>query len=468
MVIVRMRFTNFALQLKLSRLIRIQKNCLTTMTPEEAGKRAHEMARDLMKRKTNNLHMNSILAHAGLESLNGGCDDGFRNMAMSPPLHVATTYTRPPDGNYGENDHIYIREGNPTRLLLENAMFKLETLGGAAITEPCSSFAFSSGMMAASSIILSHDSPVHVILPTDLYHGVSTVLMRVFSRFNVTSEHVDIANDIEALQRAVSNNVEQKNVIIWIESPSNPLCHVVDIKRVCETINNDKVTIVVDSTLAPPVITQPLRLGADMVMHSATKYLGGHSDALCGIVTASPWSERGKQLSKKLKETQTYVGGVASTFDSWLVLRGLRTLRIRVEQQCLSALRLATFLKDQQGVFKVYYPGLTDSENPAQHEVAQHQMMKDGNVLFGGVLSVEMESESKAYALAGALQLINRATSLGGTETLIEHRASIEPAERQTSPKGLLRISVGLEDPEDLINDMKCALEIVNEIHADH
>jgi cystathionine gamma-synthase len=443
-------------------LRQISTRYLATITPEEAGQKAYELAQQLLKNEKGQLQLSSILAHAGLESLNETYNSECRNMAMSPPLHMSTTYTRPPNGRYHESDSVYSRVDNPTRLLLEATMFQLETHGRDPETDICSSFAFSSGMMAASSIILSHQSPVHVILPKDLYHGVTTVLNSVFDRFNVTTEHIDLANDIEALQKSVAG---KSNVIVWIESPSNPLCHVIDIKAVCEAVQNANVTVVVDSTLAPPVITQPLHLGADLVMHSATKYLGGHSDALCGIVTASPWTDKGKQLAGKLQQTQTCVGGVASSFDSWLVLRGIRTLNTRVEQQCSTAIILAKFLEEQEGVYKVYYPGLPNPDNLKAYEVAKRQMTKGQKKLFGGLLSVEMDSESKAYALAGALQLIQRATSLGGTETLIEHRASIEPATNQTSPKGLLRISVGLEDPEDLINDLIFALNIANEIH---
>ncbi len=378
----------------------------STMTPEEAGQRAYELARELVQKSSSSspnaaVHIDTLLAHAGLldsaktDAVGGG---GIRNVPMSPPLHVATTYTREPDGTYNNGDAIYIREDNPTRLLLEQTMYQLETHGGPATDAECSTFAFASGMMAASSIILSHRAPVHVILPKDLYHGVSTSLAVVFERFNVTTSRVDIAKDISGITQHVNDN-KDKNIILWMETPSNPLCEVVDISGVCELVRDYKnVTTVVDSTLAPPVITQPLRLGADIVMHSATKYLGGHSDALCGIVTTSPWTEKGIELTPKLKKTQTYIGGVASTFDSWLVLRGLRTLRTRVEKQCSTALQLATFLNDQKGVRKVYYPGLLLDDNPNHHEVAKRQMIQGNNkTLFGGVLSVEMESESMAY-----------------------------------------------------------------------
>jgi cystathionine gamma-synthase len=487
------------------------------MTPEEAGKLAYEMASKVRmtgqrtasttsttidphpSSSSTNLHIDSLLAHAGIATNTANAttsivnDDKayeeFVNIPMSPPLHLSTTYTRPPDGHYQSCDLIYIREDNPTRLLLESTIFQLETHGGNADSNSTfdfdindipssptvnSSFAFSSGMMAASAIILSHSSSIHVILPKDLYHGVSSVLKNVFTRFNVTVSHIDISTeDLTELQNEViSKSAEVNDIIVWIETPSNPLCNVIDITKVCTLVSKCKnnITTVVDSTLAPPICTQPLKFGADIVIHSATKYLGGHSDALCGVVTTSPWTKRGIALDSKVKQVQRSMGGVASTFDSWLILRGLRTLRYRFEQQCKNAMALASFLVNQKLLVKnVYYPGLSNPNYPHQHEIAKQQMSKsttdNETILYGGVLSVEMYTEQQAYAFAGAVQLIHRATSLGGTETLIEHRYSIEPVGHQTSPKGLLRISVGIENTIDLINDIQFALNIVSKMN---
>lgn len=451
-----------------------------SMTPEEAGRRAEAMARELFHNQSNNDgaiindgSMETVLAHAGLSDSS--------NAAMSPALHMATTYTRPSSGPYRPSDSKYTRMDNSTRLLLEREMARLETHGrtsqmaessssttfcernnrdAAAVATSC---AFASGMMAVSSIVLAHTAPLHVILPLDLYHGVSTVLMDIFSRFHVMVERVDLRNPA-ALESVLGSLSEETDVIVWIETPSNPLCHVIDIEATCDLvqrIRKSNTTTVVDSTLAPPVVTQPLHFGADLVLHSATKFLGGHSDVLLGVVTASPWTPRGRELGPRLREVQIAVGGVASAMDSWLTLRGLRTLSVRVQQQCDTAMALAHYLDRHSSVHAVHYPGLKQSSEPAAclHAVAERQM-KCGR--FGGVLSVELDSESKAMALAGALRTIQRATSLGGTETLIEHRASIEPPGRVTSPAGLLRISVGLEDPDDLINDLKTALDIMD------
>ena len=265
--------------------------------------------------------------------------------------------------------------------------------------------------------------------------------------------------DIAALKEALRK--QQGQVIVWMETPSNPLTQVIDIAATCQIIQqmtspNCTITTVVDSTLAP--LSQPLLHGADCVIHSATKYLGGHSDVLLGVSTCSPWTDRGRALGSRLQTVQTAVGGVASSLDCWLTLRGLRTLSTRWERQSRTAMQLAEHLLEQHhATAVVHYPGL--SSHP-QHAVARRQMKG----LFGGMLSVEFATETMAMAVAGALQTAHRATSLGGTETVVEHRASIEPAGRVTSPAGLLRISVGLEDADDLIQDFENAMAIAEEV----
>jgi cystathionine gamma-synthase len=201
-------------------------------------------------------------------------------------------------------------------------------------------------------------------------------------------------------------------------------------------------------------------------MHSGTKYMGGHSDVLLGIATASPFTEQGRRLGPLIRQTQIMVGGVASAMDSWLTLRGLRTLHVRVQRQCRTALELARYLEREKNkeaslVTAVHYPGL---ESHPKHHVAKRQMKNGG---YGGVLSVELNSEHVAMAFAGAMRTMHRATSLGGTETLIEHRASIEPEGRVVSPPGLLRISVGLENATDLIQDVDRALLITKQVQEE-
>jgi cystathionine gamma-synthase len=401
---------------------------------------------------------------------------------------------------------------NPTRLLLEKTICELECIdlqlptesitkssdddSRSATTHHPTSLAFASGLMAVTSILLAHSSPITVVMGDDLYHGTSTLFFDVFANHsNVRTIQVDMSQTssiVDTISQVASDSTTRKpqnndddnkittqhlkeNIIIWMETPSNPKCQIVDIEAICKAVQHIQqqesiqpyvtCTTVVDGTMSSPVLTRSLNLGADISLHSATKYLGGHSDALLGILTTSPVTERGRALQPILRKVQVEAGGVASPWDSWLVLRGLRTLAVRVERQCRSALQLAEYLETKRIdedrssslIHAVHYPGLTSHP---QHGVASRQM--EGG--YGGVLSLELTDEVAAMAFAGALQTIHRATSLGGTETLIEHRASIEPPERTVSPPGLLRISVGLEDPDDLIRDMEKAFTITADI----
>jgi len=429
--------------------------------------------------------MSTKLSHAGLSSNHGNDSSNDYNNPLSPPLDLATTYERPPSGDYGEGGLIYSRSCNPTRKLLEDAVGQLEIMSAATKSiDPSLSnlkernaptFAFSSGMAAVASLLLACKSPVKMLIPQDVYHGVPTQLHASLVDHGVAHESVDMTNCNEVHQK-IKESIEcdsSGTLVVWMESPSNPLCQVTDIEQVCSAVNehqrnhpneHSRIVTVVDSTWAPPCITQPLTLGADAVLHSGTKYLGGHSDVLLGTASCSPLTENGQWLGERLKSVQTSIGAVASPLDCWLTLRGLRTLHLRVERQCQTAIFLANYLNDHESVVKCHYPGL---ECHPQHAVAKKQMIGQkgsGSSAFGGMLSFEVESESMAMAVAGAVRIIRRATSLGGTETLIEHRASIEPAERRTSPPGLLRMSVGLEDAEDLRHDLEIALEVAREV----
>jgi cystathionine gamma-synthase len=405
--------------------------------------------------------MASLLSHAGMES-NGS----IKNIPMAPPLHTATTYTRPADGIYKEGQFVYSRMDNPTRLQLERAIFDLECIH--LSTPDCSSvtsFAFSSGLAAVTSIILAHSTPCTVLLPDDLYHGVSSLLLDVFSRHGVTVQHVDMRHT-ENVASAVAATDLSHEVIVWMETPSNPKCQVLDIASTCRAMEplrtSQVITTVVDGTMASPILTRPLELGADISFHSGTKYLAGHSDALLGLLTLSPTSARAVQLFEAMQTAQILGGAVASPWDSWLTLRGLRTLYLRVDRQCQTALALVQFLndnKDRLMIKDIHYPGL---KTHPQYEIAKEQMQGG----FGGVFSFEFHDEIVATAFAAALQTIHRATSLGGPETLIEHRASVEPPHRTTSPPGLLRVSVGLEDVNDLIDDFENAAKIAVAVTA--
>jgi cystathionine gamma-synthase len=369
-------------------------------------------------------------------------------------------------GRIGASALLLIYICNPTRKLLENEVYQLETAGMSVDTECTgSSTAYASGMAAVSSILMAYPKS-HLILPDDCYHGVPSQLVTVLNKHGILHTPVDMTkmDAVEQLVLKESQNSNNEVVIVWMETPSNPLAKVTDIQAICSRMKklkgkgDAKLVTVVDSTWAPPNITQPLTLGADAVMHSATKYFGGHSDLTMGLVTTSPMTENGRRLGQTLLDVQTTIGAVASPFDSWLCLRGMRTLSVRLQRQCQTAIELAIFLSGHSLVAKAHYPGLI--AHP-QHEVAKRQM-KGG--MYGGMLSFEVEDESTAMAVAGALNVIKRATSLGGTETLIEHRASIEPVGRVTSPPGLLRVSVGLEDLQDLRHDLDTALNIASNV----
>jgi cystathionine gamma-synthase len=270
----------------------------------------------------------------------------------------------------------------------------------------------------------------------------------------------------ENVASAVAATDLSHEVIVWMETPSNPKCQVLDIASTCRAMEplrtSQVITTVVDGTMASPILTRPLELGADISFHSGTKYLAGHSDALLGLLTLSPTSARAVQLFEAMQTAQILGGAVASPWDSWLTLRGLRTLYLRVDRQCQTALALVQFLndnKDRLMIKDIHYPGL---KTHPQYEIAKEQM--EGG--FGGVFSFEFHDEIVATAFAAALQTIHRATSLGGPETLIEHRASVEPPHRTTSPPGLLRVSVGLEDVNDLIDDFENAAKIAVAVTA--
>lgn len=391
------------------------------------------------------------------------------------------------DGGRGQ---IYGRTDNATREILEQTIGTLElmpycrakgggrTIQADAAKEP-ETVTCSSGMAAISTLLLAHPPPVHIILPEDVYHGVPTLLHTVLQHHGMRFSSVDMQSirKVEktvrqAAQRGGDESGQNKgSVVLWMESPSNPLLNIADVSALTslvERIRGDlaassssaprMVSTVVDSTLFPPPLSCPLLAGSDFVVHSATKYLGGHSDALLGVVTASPFSDVGQNLGPRIRQVQQVTGCQASAFDSWLVLRGMRTLHVRVERQCETALKVARFLENQPNVTRVHYPGLPSHSD---HNLASRIMPKG---LFGGVLSFEVADARYATAVAGAVRVIERGTSLGGTETLIEHRASIEPEERRVSPSGLLRMSIGLEEADDLIADLERALQVADEV----
>ncbi len=352
--------------------------------------------------------------------------------AVAPPIYLSTTFERDADGQYSRG-YVYSRDNNPNRQNLEECMSLLE--GGATAA------AFSSGMAATSSLFQALSTGDHVILPSDCYHGTSRLLYEVFSGWGLKVTSVDMT-DPEQVSEAVLPNTR----VIWTETPSNPVLKITDLAQVARIAHDAGALCVCDNTWASPVLQQPLALGADLVMHSTTKYLGGHEDVLGGVIV----SKEDSDFFQRIRLIQSLCGAVPSPFDCWLVLRGIRTLHVRMRAHSENAFRVASFLKEHPQVEAVHYPGLPDHPG---HAIATSQMSG-----FGGMLSFQVKGgKEAAFQVAGRVKLFVRATSLGGTQSLIEHRASIEGPNSET-PNNLLRVSVGLESVDDLIEDLAQAL----------
>jgi cystathionine gamma-synthase len=352
--------------------------------------------------------------------------------AVAAPIHLSTTFERDAEGNY-PHGYIYGRSANPNRQALEVALAALE--GGKEAA------AFGSGLAASSAVLQSLASGDHVVAPTDVYHGMTKLLREIYVRWGLDVTFVDMTN-LEAIKSAI----RPKTKLLWIETPSNPLLKITDIAAVAEIAHAAGAICACDNTWAP-IVQRPLDLGCDLVMHSTTKYLGGHSDVTGGAIIARTATD----FFARVREIQTTCGGVPSPFDCWLILRGMRSLPWRMRGHCENALKVATWLADHAQVQAVHYPALASH---AGHEIAARQMKA-----FSGMLSFEVRGgRESAMAVAAKTKLFIQATSLGGVESLIEHRASIKGEDPRT-PQGLLRLSVGLEHPDDLIEDLGQALE---------
>lgn len=355
--------------------------------------------------------------------------------ALIPPIHPSTTYERAADNSF-PNGRIYSRPENPTYATAAETITALE--GGA------DTLLFSSGMAAATAVFLALAPGDHVVAPKVMYWSLRAWLTDFATRWGLRVELVD-TTDLVALRAAVRQNETR---LVWIETPANPLWSVTDIAAASAIAKRAGALLAVDSTAASPVLTRPLELGADLVVHSATKYLNGHSDVVAGaVVTARKdefWSRIGAILTRN--------GAVLGPFEAWLLQRGLRTLFVRVRAQSASAHALAERLVAHENVREVLYPGL---EGFAGHAIAASQM-RGG---FGGMLSIRVKGgEAAAIATAARLRVWKRATSLGGVESLVEHRASVE-GPGTPAPSDLLRLSVGLEATGDLFDDLAQALE---------
>jgi len=360
--------------------------------------------------------------------------------AIVPPIHVATTYLRDPDNAYSTG-FVYGRPDNATVREAEGVIAMLEEAAAGALL-------FSSGMAAATAVVLSLDAGDHVVAPRVMYWAFRNWLATDARRHGITVDFVEM-DDLAAVRAAVRPGLTR---LVWAETPSNPLWTIVDIAAVAEIAHAAGARLVVDSTAASPFHTRPLTLGADIVMHSATKILNGHSDVVAGVLAGG----RDDAFWARLRRHRAMHGAILGPFEAYLLTRGLRTLPLRAAAQAAAAMDLAGRLSAHPCVARVLYPGLP--QHPG-HAVAARQM-DDG---FGYMLSVQVTGgAAAAIGTAARVGLWRRATSLGGVESLIEHRASIEGPDTPCPPD-LLRLSVGIEDPDDLYRDLDTALRAAGE-----
>ncbi len=352
--------------------------------------------------------------------------------AVTAPIHLSTTFERGADGEYPRG-FSYSREDNPNRRSLEQCLASLE--GGKE------ALAFSSGLAVVTAVVQGLEPGDHILAPDDVYWGLRKVIGEVFAKAGLETTYLDMT-DVPGVRAAIRPDTR----LLWLETPSNPLLKITNLAALGDIARKANVVTVCDSTFASPILQRPLEWNIDMVMHSTTKYISGHSDVIGGALI----TKFDNYLFERARKAQRYGGSVPSPFDCWLTLRGIETLPCRVRTQCESAMKIAAFLERHPSVEAVHYPGLPTHPG---HALAAQQMSA-----FGGMLSVRVHGGlEKAMAVAARTQLFIRATSLGGAHSLIEHRASVEGPQSRT-PQNLLRISIGLENPEDLIADLEQAL----------
>ena len=379
------------------------------------------------------------------KAVHSGQEPDVLTGSVSVPIYLTSTYAQESPGV--TKGFEYSRTGNPTRQALESSIASLESAKFG--------LAFSSGMAAISTIGNLLRSGDRILICDDTYGGTYRVFTQVFSKFSIGADFVD-ATRLDVLESALKG---KHYSFLLIESPTNPMMKVIDIGKSCELAHSNSSKVIVDNTFTSPYISNPLAMGADIVVHSTTKYLAGHSDIIGGAVATND-----SQLHQDLKFLQNAVGAVPSPFDCWLVLRGIRTLALRMDRHFENALGLAQFLqkmKEEGRVRSVNYPGLPDSPF---HNLAARQMRN-----FGGMLSFEMKSKKQAVAFTRHLKLFTIAESLGGVESLVELPAIMTHAsipEQERNAKGvtdsLIRISTGVEDKQDLINDLRQAFKAAN------
>lgn len=369
--------------------------------------------------------------------IHGGIVGDEATGAVSTPIYQVSTYKQEAVGKF--KGYEYSRTGNPTRHALEELIADVE-FGHAG-------FAFGSGMAAISSVMMLFSAGDHVVLTDDVYGGTYRVMNKVLNRFGLEFTFVDTGN-LEEVEAAVKENTKA----IFIETPTNPLLKVTDIEAVSKFAKSKGLLTIVDNTFMTPYLQSPIKLGADIVLHSATKYIGGHSDVVAGLVVVNS-----EELATDLHFVQNSVGAILGPQDSWLLMRGLKTLGIRMEETGANAQKIAEFLKNHDAVGTVIYPGLPEHTG--------HELMKKQATGFGGMISFDVGSKEKAGELLAKLKYFTLAESLGAVESLISVPAQMThasiPVERRGElgiVEGLVRISVGIEDVEDLIEDLEQAL----------
>jgi len=372
--------------------------------------------------------------------IHGGQSHEKSTGAVMPPIFQTSTYAQSSPGKH--KGYEYSRTANPTRTALENALSSIEN-GKFGL-------AFGSGLAAIDAVIKLLKPGDEVISTNDLYGGTYRLFTKIFEEYGITFHFVGMQDT-----KSIEQKITPKTKLIWVETPTNPMMNIVDITKVSDIAKKNNILLVVDNTFATPYLQQPLDLGADIVMHSATKYLGGHSDVVLGGLVVKE-----KELADKLYFIQNASGAVCGPMDSFLVLRGIKTLSIRMQRHCENGKTIAEFLKSHPNVEHVYWPGFSTHPN---HEIAKKQMK-----YFGGMLSFTIKGNNfdKTIQTLEKLKIFTLAESLGGVESLVGHPASMthasipkEEREKTGVVDSLIRLSVGIEDVEDLISDLRQALQ---------
>ena len=395
--------------------------------------------------------------HLASRCIHGGQSPCPTTGAVMPPIYTTSTYAQRSPGEHAGFE--YSRSHNPTRFALERLVASLEETGlDEAADRTCGGFAFSSGLAATATCLELLDAGDVVLAMDDLYGGTNRLFNQVRARSQgLTVVHANLADTAAAV--AAIERVRPR--MVWVETPTNPTLKVCDLAAIADAAKESGAIVVADNTFATPMLQRPLTLGCDIVMHSATKYLGGHSDVVAGVLAT-----RRADLAERLRFLQNAVGSVLGPFDSYLVLRGAKTLAIRMRQHCEAAMEIATWLERHPKVERVVYPGLPSHP---QHEIAARQMSLEGRPAFGGMITIFLKGGlEESRRMLEAVEIFALAESLGGVESLIEHpaimtHASVPPAQRRELgiDDSLVRLSVGIESQQDLLADLERALRAV-------